>query len=204
MDLRGHAASRRGRRLGNQSSLWLTREGPTKLQGVRWRIITTPHMNAPDNNYLASAQSSSGPSQTERREVSEGQQSVCTYNTLPFHRAYIYQLIDIDFIYMLFSARSALPSSPLQILSNKSAPARLFNKHFAPSDECAALLKCLFSFCLGGQPTVVYLTVNKELESLQLHASSPQWSLAAFQRQRKKSGSIRQVPYQKSWSALVY
>lgn len=111
---------------------------------------------------------------TERHEVSEGQQSVCTYNTLPFHRACIYQLIDIDFIYMLFSACSALPSSPLQLLSNKSAPARLFNKHFAPSDECAALLKCLFSFCLGGQPTVVYLTVNKELGSLQLHASSPQ------------------------------
>lgn len=133
----------------------------------------------PDYNYLAGAQSSSGQSQTERREVSDGQRSVCTYNTLPFYRAYIYQLIDIDFIYMPFSARSALPSSPLQHLSNKSAPARLFNKHFAPSDECAALLKCLFSFCLGGQPTVVYLTVNKGPESLQLHASSPQWSLAA-------------------------
>lgn len=100
---------------------------------------------------------------------------------------------------MLFSARSALPSSPLQLLSNKSTPARLFNKHFAPSDECAALLKCLFSFCLGGQPTVVYLTVNKQLESLELHASSPQWSLAAFQRQRgKKAGSIQQVPYRNS------
>lgn len=68
----------------------------------------------------------------------------------------------------------------LRHLSNKSAPLRLFNKHFAPSDECAALLKCLFSFCLGGQPTVVYLTVNKQAQSLQLRASSPQWSLAEW------------------------
>lgn len=68
----------------------------------------------------------------------------------------------------------------LQYLSNKSTPLRLFNKHFALSDECAALLKCLFSFCLGGQPTVVYLTVNKQAHSLQLRASSPQWSLAEW------------------------
>lgn len=85
-------------------------------------------------------------------------------------------MISFTFHFSTFSSARV----SLQHLSNKSTPLRLFNKHFAPSDECAALLKCLFSFCLGGQPTVIYLTVNKQAQSLQLRASSPQWSLAEW------------------------
>lgn len=118
----------------------------------------------PVYNYLPGDQSSSGQSQTERREVSSGRQR-------PAERLHLQHFAVLSSIYLSANWHwfhlhaifrtfgSALVS--LQHLSNKSGPASLFNKHFAPSDECAALLKCLFSFCLGGQPTVVYLTVNK-------------------------------------------
>lgn len=159
-------------------------EGDMQQTGTRWGIITTPCMDAPDYNYLADALLNLHLGRAQQSGVRSAKASgaFATNNTLTLYRAYIYHLIDIDFFYMSFFARSALPSSPLRHLSNKSAPARLFNKHFAPSDECATLLKCLFSFCLGGQLPVVYSTVNKGPVSLQLYASSPQWSLAASPR----------------------